>query len=36
MSDLAKRDHSRESGNPWLPIDSGSPLVGGDDRKDVL
>ena len=24
--------HSRESGNLWLPIDSGSPFVDGDDR----
>ena len=28
--------HSRESGNPWPPpIDSGSPLVGGDDKKEM-
>jgi len=29
------RCHSRGSGNLWLPIDSGSPLVGGDDRGEV-
>ena len=30
-----RRCHSRESGNLWLPIDSGSPFVDGDDRKKL-
>jgi len=31
-----RRCHSRGSGNLWLPIDSGSPFVDGDDRKKTL